>query len=282
MTWVRSARPRPRPGPTTSPGIAQSASGNCRCCAPRSTSARHMSRRPGSPRLSGSSVSKAARSRSRSAAGRVSTWATRSSQRPGPLPASSTIRVTISETPANSSAHVIVCGGTRAHVRHRGWYDRERMVRRVGRIARSNRQAAAGERSRSPSRTSRRRASGRDVCGPYRSNTLARLPAGRGWMLASGVRVDLSQARERARCSAHVRGDQARASSAQTRRMCGDEVPNVDPIRRRGRASAEGAGHRRGRPRRRRGRHPAPPRRAADTSARDCQARPWHRRWRAR
>ena len=57
------------------------------------------------------------------------------------------IRVTISETPANSSAYVIVSGGTRAHVLHRGWYDGERMVRRVGRIARSNRHAAAGERS---------------------------------------------------------------------------------------------------------------------------------------
>ena len=91
-----------------------------------------MSCRPGSPRLSGSSVSKAARSRSRSAAGRVSMWATRSSQRPGSLPASSMIRVTISETPANSSAYVIVSGGTRAHVRHRGWYDGERMVEACG------------------------------------------------------------------------------------------------------------------------------------------------------
>ena len=40
-----------------------------------------------------------------------------------------------------------------------------KIVRRVGRIARSNRHASAGERRRSPSSTSRRRANGTDVCG---------------------------------------------------------------------------------------------------------------------
>ena len=103
------------------------------------------------------------------------------------------------------------------------------MVRRVGRIARSNRHAAAGERWRSPSSTSRRRASGRDVCGLYRLNTLARLPAGRGWMFASGAGSISARRASAPAARLMCADDQARASSAQTRRMCGDDVPNVVP-----------------------------------------------------
>ena len=101
----------------------------------------------------------------------------------------------------------------------------------------------SGDRRRSASRTTRRRSSGSEVCGLDRPKTFARLPAGRGWSSAVRLGVDLGQARERVRRRAHVVADQARASSAQIREMCGDEVPNVAELGCRGRGSAAGARH---------------------------------------